>query len=109
MKILVAGGTGNVGGAVVKELLKRRAQVRVLARKQPEPGRLPAGVEVALGDLLDPMSLEAAMDGVDRMFLVNAVAADTGHDFERWEQEMRSRVPGWSAFDLRTMQLIKEK
>lgn len=76
MKILVTGGTGNVGGAVVQELLKRGAQVRVLARKQPEPGRLPAGVEVALGDLLDPVSLGEAMDGIDRMFLVNAVTAD---------------------------------
>ena len=36
MKILVTGGTGNVGGAVVTELLKRGAEVRVLARKQPE-------------------------------------------------------------------------
>ena len=45
MKILVTGGTGNVGGAVVKELLKRKANVRVLARKQPEEGKLPAGVE----------------------------------------------------------------
>lgn len=76
MKILVTGGTGNVGGAVVQELLKRGTQVRVLARKQPEPGRLPAGVEVALGDLLDPVSLGEAMDGIDRMFLVNTVTAD---------------------------------
>ena len=48
MKILVTGGTGNVGGAVVTELLKRGVEVRVLARKQPEAGKLPAGVEVAL-------------------------------------------------------------
>ena len=54
MKILVTDGTGNVGGAVVKELLKRGAKVRVLARKQPEEGKLSAGVEVAIGDLLDP-------------------------------------------------------
>ena len=49
MKILVTGGTGNVGGAVVKELLKRGAEVRVLARKQPEAGKLPAGVEIVSG------------------------------------------------------------
>ena len=46
MKILVTGGTGNVGGAVVKELLKRGAEVRVLARKQPETSKLPAEVEI---------------------------------------------------------------
>ena len=76
MKILVTGGTGNVGGAVVKELLKRGAKVRVLARKQPEEGKLPAGVEVAIGDLLDPGSIEQATRGVDKLFLLNAVVAD---------------------------------
>jgi uncharacterized protein YbjT (DUF2867 family) len=76
MKILVTGGTGNVGGMVVKELLKRGAKVRVLARKQPEEGKVPAGVEVALGDLLDPVSVEQAMQGVDKLFLLNAVVAD---------------------------------
>lgn len=76
MKILVTGGTGNVGGAVVNELLKRDADVRVLARKQPEAGRLPAGVEVAIGDLLDPVSVEQAMQGVDKLFLLNAVVTD---------------------------------
>ena len=24
-----------------------------------------------------------------------------GHNFDQWEQAMRSRMPGWSAFDLR--------
>jgi uncharacterized protein YbjT (DUF2867 family) len=76
MKTLVIGGTGNVGGEVVTELLKRRAQVRVLARTQPEAGKLPAAVEVAIGDLLDPVSVEAAMQGVDKLFLLNAVVAD---------------------------------
>ena len=76
MKVLVTGGTGNVGGAVVAELLKRGAQVRVLARKQPEPGKLPAGVEIAIGDLLDPVSVELAMGEVDKLFLLNAVVTD---------------------------------
>src|ERR1039458_2155804 len=76
MKILVTGGTGKVGGAVVRELLKRGAKVRVLARKPPQEGKLPAGVEVAIGDLLDPGSVEQAMQGVDKLFLLNAVVAD---------------------------------
>jgi uncharacterized protein YbjT (DUF2867 family) len=76
MKILVTGGTGNVGGRVVAELLKRGASVRVLSRKQPEAGQAPTGVEVAVGDLLDPVSVEQAMQGVDKLFLLNAVVAD---------------------------------
>jgi uncharacterized protein YbjT (DUF2867 family) len=76
MNILVTGGTGNVGSAVVTELLKRGASVRVLARKQPEASKLPVGVEVAIGDLLDPVSVEQAMQGVDKLFLLNAVVTD---------------------------------
>ncbi len=76
MKVLVIGGTRNVGGAVVTELLKRGAEVRVLARKQPDAAKLPAGVEVAIGDLLDPVSVEKALDGVDKLFLLNAVVTD---------------------------------
>jgi uncharacterized protein YbjT (DUF2867 family) len=75
MKILVTGGTGNVGGNVVSELIKRGASVRILARKQPE-GKVQAGVEIVTGDLLDPSSVELAMQGVDKLFLLNAVVAD---------------------------------
>lgn len=75
MKILVTGGTGNVGGKVVSELRRRGADVRVLARKQPEDKAQP-GVEIVTGDLLDPVSVEQAMQGVDKLFLLNAVVAD---------------------------------
>ncbi|MGN6592343.1 MAG: SDR family oxidoreductase [Terriglobales bacterium] len=76
MKVLVCGATGKVGSAVVPELLRRGAAVRALVRKAPAAGRLADGVETAIGDLLDPPSLEAALRGVDKMFLLNAVAAD---------------------------------
>ena len=76
MKTLVVGGTGNVGSGVITELLKRGADVRMLARKHPGADTLPAGVEVAIGDLLDPIAVEAAMQGVDKLFLLNAVVPD---------------------------------
>jgi uncharacterized protein YbjT (DUF2867 family) len=76
MKILVTGGTGHVGSAVIAELAKRGANVRMLARKQPEDGKLPDGVEVAIGDLIDPISVQKAMDGVDKLYLLNAVAPE---------------------------------
>ena len=74
MKILVIGGTGHVGSEVVKELKKRDADVRVLVRKADEKS-LP-GVEMVVGDLLDPVSIEKAMKGVDKMYLLNAVTPD---------------------------------
>ena len=74
MKILVIGGTGHVGSEVVKELKKRDADVRVLARKADEKS-LP-GVEMVVGDLLDPVSIEKAMKDVDKLYLLNAVTPD---------------------------------
>jgi uncharacterized protein YbjT (DUF2867 family) len=70
MKVLVTGATGTVGSELVKELLRRRADVRVFTRKQPKPGTFPGTVEVALGDLTDPVSVVEAMKGVDELFLL---------------------------------------
>ena len=70
MKVLVTGATGTVGSELVKELLQRRADVRVFTRKQPKPGTFPGTVEVALGDLTDPVSVAEAMKGVDELFLL---------------------------------------
>ena len=74
MKILVTGGTGRVGSEVVKELQKRKADIRLLVRKNDAP--TPTGVETAIGDLLDPVSVEKAMNGVDKLYLLNAVLPD---------------------------------
>jgi NAD(P)-dependent dehydrogenase (short-subunit alcohol dehydrogenase family) len=77
MKTLVIGGAGLVGSAVVKELGKRGADVRVFARnKSAVMDADKDAVEVAEGDLLDPATVEKALDGVDKLYLLNAVAPD---------------------------------
>lgn len=75
MTILVTGATGNVGGNVVEQLVKRGAHVRALVR-DPNKADLPAGVAVAQGDLLDVDSLRSAFAGVSTLFLLNGVVAD---------------------------------
>ena len=70
MTVLVTGATGNVGSAVIRELLERGAAVRALVRDVGAP--LPSGVERSLGDFEDPLSIAAALDGVDRVFLASA-------------------------------------
>jgi uncharacterized protein YbjT (DUF2867 family) len=72
--IFVVGGTGLVGSAVVRELLRRKADVRLLVRDAK--AAVPAGVEVAVGDLLDPPAVERAMEGADQLYLLNAVTPD---------------------------------
>ena len=74
MKILVIGGTGHVGSEVVKELTKRHADVRMLVRKVAE--KTTPGVEAVVGDLLDPVSIEKALKGVKKLYLLNAVTPD---------------------------------
>jgi uncharacterized protein YbjT (DUF2867 family) len=74
--ILVTGATGFVGGNLVPALLDAGHGVRCLTR---EPAKLAGApwrhsVEVARGDVRDWVSLEFAMDGVDRaVYLVHGM------------------------------------
>jgi uncharacterized protein YbjT (DUF2867 family) len=74
MKILVVGGTGTVGAAVVQQLLARKADLRLFVRDSKTA--LPAGVESAVGDLMDPPAVERALAGIDKVYLLNAVTPD---------------------------------
>jgi uncharacterized protein YbjT (DUF2867 family) len=74
MTILVTGSTGKVGSALLKELGKHNVTVRALVRK-PD-AKLPDGVEAVVGDMLDPVSVEKALDGVDKLYLLNGVTPD---------------------------------
>lgn len=71
--ILVTGATGNQGGAVARELLKRRFQVRVLTRNIKKPKALAMkelGAELVQGDLNDLASIEQALAEVYGVFAV---------------------------------------
>ena len=68
LNVLVTGVTGYVGGRLVPRLLEADYNVRVLVRRDPErlDGRPWAGeVQVAVGDVLQPETLPAAMEGID--------------------------------------------
>ncbi|HDV6327268.1 TPA: NmrA/HSCARG family protein [Burkholderia cenocepacia] len=75
MTILVTGATGRVGRQVVRQLVDRGADVRVLVR-DPAKADFPAAVTVAQGDMLDVDALRAAFSGVRTLFLLNGVAGD---------------------------------
>ena len=76
MRILVTGGTGRVGSEVIKALLKHNVSVRALVRKQEASTTMPEGIEVSLGDLLDPVAIRKSLDGIDKLYLLNAVVPD---------------------------------
>ncbi|MEU0687181.1 NmrA/HSCARG family protein [Streptomyces uncialis] len=71
--ILVLGGTGRQGGALVRELLRRGRPVHALVRDPEAPGAralADAGAVLAHGDMDDEASLRAAMKGVHGVFSV---------------------------------------
>src|SRR5215213_906428 len=70
---LILGGTGTVGSAVVRGLLARGEEVRVLTRSAERAAALPQGAQAVIGDLADPATYEQAFAGTDRLFLLNAV------------------------------------
>ncbi|MEP6994548.1 MAG: SDR family oxidoreductase [Acidobacteriota bacterium] len=70
--ILVTGATGKVGQEVVRQLAAENVPVRALVRDPAKAShiRLP-GVEIAVGDLGRPETLDPALDSVDRVFLLS--------------------------------------
>ena len=60
MKIFIAGGTGFVGGHVIRELLDRGHQLRLLVHRR---GAVSEGVEQVEGNVTRPESFEQGVDG----------------------------------------------
>lgn len=69
MKVLVTGANGLLGNNLVRELLSRNHQVSVLLQKatNPAPGLNQLPIQRFFGDLLDPIALEAAVQGHERV------------------------------------------
>ena len=84
MKILVAGGTGFVGTAIVHALRARGLEVRVLARHPERIASLESlGVELVRGDLTDADSLAPAVEGCSHVVNLVAIIKGAPDDFER--------------------------
>jgi NADH dehydrogenase len=68
--ILVTGGTGFVGRALIRQLVANGQDVRTLIRPSPRTPSLPRGVpvEVAVAGLGDERGLRAALRGVDVVY-----------------------------------------
>jgi uncharacterized protein YbjT (DUF2867 family) len=92
--VLIAGASGYVGGRLLPVLENRGQRVRCLAR-HPEAlrERVAPTTEVVAGDVLDPQSLPAAMEGVHTAYyLVHAMASANS-----FEHEDRSAAESFAA------------
>lgn len=70
--ILVVGANGRIGTAVVQALLAKDQQVRAMVR-DPQRSKITEGpnVELVVADLAKPDTWEAAMQGVEKIFLLS--------------------------------------
>lgn len=84
-RVLVTGATGFIGSRLVSYLLRRGVPLRCLVRRRSRD--VPEPAEQTVGDLLEPLSLAGAFDGIDTVFyLVHSMAAGrTG--FERRDRD----------------------
>jgi NAD(P)H dehydrogenase (quinone) len=68
--VLVTGATGRIGSAVTTQLLQQGVTTRAFVHRDDErSARLrAAGAEVLVGDMFDIGQIQAALDGVDRLY-----------------------------------------
>jgi uncharacterized protein YbjT (DUF2867 family) len=92
MKVLVTGGTGFVGPAIVQALVDAGHTVRVLERKPGRSAGLPSQ-EAVQGDVTDPASLQRATEGQEVVVHLVALLAGPPEEFQRvMEQGTRDLV-----------------
>src|SRR5512143_2520342 len=76
--ILVTGGTGFVGGYLIRRLRQEGLPVRALARHPDKVQPLKdLGIEVVHGDISDKTSLEKAAEGVERVIHLVGIIQET--------------------------------
>jgi uncharacterized protein YbjT (DUF2867 family) len=82
--ILVTGGTGFVGGHVVRALRQADKEVRCLVRDRRRAANLESlGCDVAEGDVTEPTSLQRAVEGVEGVVHLVAIRQGKKEQFER--------------------------
>ncbi len=84
-KVLITGATGYVGGRLVPRLLAAGYSVRCMARDVSRlEGRAWEGAEIVQGDLLEPTTLQATLEGIEvAYYLVHSMAAGEAEFAER--------------------------
>ena len=85
--ILVTGAAGFIGRRLVDELLRRGYRVRCMVRRTAD---LPAGAEQVRGDLLQPDSLPAVLEGVTAAYYLVHSMGGKGDFAEQDRQAARN-------------------
>jgi uncharacterized protein YbjT (DUF2867 family) len=84
MNVLVTGGTGFIGPKVVQALRAHGHEVRALVRRPERATELTAlGADLVTGDVTDPASLRAAVDGCTHVVHLVSILTGSPADFQR--------------------------
>lgn len=71
-KILITGSTGTVGSEVVRQLANENVDVVAMIRNHAHEGKLKrSGVRCVIGDYENTLSLDSALTGIERVFLLS--------------------------------------
>ncbi len=99
-RVLILGATGFIGRRLAAALSTQpHVRLRCLTRR---PSSFSAGVEVVIGDLLEPASLPAALEGIDTVFyLVHSMAGGRTGFAERDRQAALNFVAAATAARVR--------
>lgn len=77
-RILVTGATGTNGAALLAELARRGVPARAFVHNTAKASDVEAlGFEVAAGDLADRASIDRALDGIEKFYVLSAIRTDT--------------------------------
>jgi uncharacterized protein YbjT (DUF2867 family) len=74
--ILITGASGNVGKEVLKQIVPTGANVRAAFQTVTKAAAAPSGVEIVTMDYNQPQTLQAALKGVEKVFLVGPPTAN---------------------------------
>ncbi|MBN2174109.1 MAG: SDR family oxidoreductase [Bacteroidales bacterium] len=77
-KILIIGATGTIGSSLVRYLHERKADFTAMVRSVEQAKALnKRGMKTVLGDLEDIQSLQKALEGMDKVFLLSKTSPDS--------------------------------
>ena len=79
-RVLVTGGNGFLGSAVVRKLQARNERLRLLVRR---PGEAEPNIDYFIGDLGRPEVVDAAVSGVEVVYHIGAAMKGSAGDFTR--------------------------
>ena len=80
--VLVTGGTGSLGAAVVKELVAAGREVRAVSRREPARWERVAGAEYVAADLSQPLPA-TLFQGIDSVIHTAAETAGSWNEHQR--------------------------